>query len=285
MYRRSGPRGAALGRRSGIRQRDGGDGRERRFHRYRRVCRHRRARSTCASAMRPRGFSRRTLQAGGGRYRGIRASHVVHDPNPEVLGAAFNGVPHLLLDGNFRAGFRHLAPLGLSYDAWQLEYQLGELRRPRQSVSANASHRQPLGRPVRHRALPGSARRALCRLAREYPRARAMPECGDEAGRPRHADVRTAQLLRRQFTWLTAIGGGLAALYRKLHRGLRPGSLHVRKQLSGGFRHGALPADLECLQANRERGLDATRKLALFGRTAARLYRLDLRARDPKQME
>ncbi len=67
------------------------------------------------------------LQAGGGRYRGIRASHVVHDPHPEVLGPAFKGVPHLLLDGNFRAGFRHLAPLGLSYDAWQLEYQLGEL--------------------------------------------------------------------------------------------------------------------------------------------------------------
>ena len=26
------------------------------------------------------------LQAGGGRYRGIRASHVVHDPHPAVLG-------------------------------------------------------------------------------------------------------------------------------------------------------------------------------------------------------
>jgi L-fuconolactonase len=67
------------------------------------------------------------VQAGGARYRGIRAKHVVHDPNPEVLGAAFNGIPHLHLDGKFRAGFRHLAPLGLSYDAWQLEYQLGEL--------------------------------------------------------------------------------------------------------------------------------------------------------------
>ncbi len=67
------------------------------------------------------------LQAGGDRYRGIRAPHVVHDPNPAVLGAAFNGVPHLHLDSAFRAGFRHLAPLGLSYDAWQLEYQLDEL--------------------------------------------------------------------------------------------------------------------------------------------------------------
>jgi len=67
------------------------------------------------------------IQAGGGRYRGIRASHVVHDPHPAVLGAALNGVPHLHLDPEFRAGFRHLESLGLSYDAWQLEYQLAEL--------------------------------------------------------------------------------------------------------------------------------------------------------------
>lgn len=66
-------------------------------------------------------------QAGGGRYRGVRAGHVVHDPDPTVLGAAFNGAPHVLLDPDFRAGFRHLAPMGLSYDAWQLEYQLGDL--------------------------------------------------------------------------------------------------------------------------------------------------------------
>jgi L-fuconolactonase len=67
------------------------------------------------------------IAAGGGRYRGIRAAHGAYDAHPAVLGAAFNGVPQLHLAGNFRAGFRHLAPLGLSYDAWQLEYQLGEL--------------------------------------------------------------------------------------------------------------------------------------------------------------
>ena len=76
---------------------------------------------------RAKGVLEAQMQAGGGRYRGIRASHVVHDPHPEVLGAAFNGAPRLHLDGKFREAFRHLAPLGLSYDAWQLEYQLGEL--------------------------------------------------------------------------------------------------------------------------------------------------------------
>lgn len=67
------------------------------------------------------------LQAGGGRYRGIRTQAVVFDPDPEALGPHSQGVPHLMLDPKFREGFRHLEPLGLSYDAWQLEYQLGEL--------------------------------------------------------------------------------------------------------------------------------------------------------------
>ena len=43
------------------------------------------------------------MQAGGGRYRGIRAKAVVHDDDPSVLGRQLGGVPHLLLDRQFRA--------------------------------------------------------------------------------------------------------------------------------------------------------------------------------------
>ena len=66
------------------------------------------------------------MQISHARYRGIRAQAVVYDADPTLLGA-FGGVPQLLSDSSFRAGFKHLAPLGLSYDAWQLEYQLPEL--------------------------------------------------------------------------------------------------------------------------------------------------------------
>lgn len=66
------------------------------------------------------------IQAGGGRFRGVRGRHVPHDADPSVLGA-FGGREHLLLDPDFRAGFAHLAPLGLSYDAWQHEHQLPDL--------------------------------------------------------------------------------------------------------------------------------------------------------------
>jgi L-fuconolactonase len=65
------------------------------------------------------------MHAGGDRYRGVRATHVAYDADPTVLGGG--GVAHLMLDPRFREGFRHLEPLGLSYDAWQLEYQLPEL--------------------------------------------------------------------------------------------------------------------------------------------------------------
>ncbi len=66
------------------------------------------------------------MQAAGGRYRGVRPRGVVHDDDPQSLGH-FGGAPHVLLDRRFREGLRHLRPLGLSCDAWQLEYQLPDL--------------------------------------------------------------------------------------------------------------------------------------------------------------
>jgi L-fuconolactonase len=66
-------------------------------------------------------------RAGGERYRGIRSSQVVaYDEDWKILGPGV-GIPHLLLDPTFRAGFRRLHPLGLSFDAWLLEPQLPEL--------------------------------------------------------------------------------------------------------------------------------------------------------------
>lgn len=66
------------------------------------------------------------LQAGGTRYRGIRSSGVVHDSDAGILGTGV-GRPHVLLDSQFRKGFRHLAKFGLSYDAWVLEPQLPDV--------------------------------------------------------------------------------------------------------------------------------------------------------------
>ena len=66
------------------------------------------------------------IAAGSGRFRGIRHQGA-WDADPEVLGPPFHAGPGLLASDAFHAGFRHLAPLGLTFDAWVLEPQLSDV--------------------------------------------------------------------------------------------------------------------------------------------------------------
>jgi predicted TIM-barrel fold metal-dependent hydrolase len=67
------------------------------------------------------------MRAGGDRYRGVRSAAVVgYDEDASILGAGI-GNPHILLDEQFRRGFKRLYPNGLSFDVWLLEPQLPEL--------------------------------------------------------------------------------------------------------------------------------------------------------------
>jgi len=66
------------------------------------------------------------VAAGGGRFRGIRNS-ASYDADPEVLGPLNRVEAGLYLRDDFRAGFRHLGRMGLSFDAWLLEPQLPDL--------------------------------------------------------------------------------------------------------------------------------------------------------------
>lgn len=66
------------------------------------------------------------VQAARGRFRGIRNS-ASWDPDKEVLGPLNRVEQGLYLDATFRKGFAHLAPMGLSFDAWLLEPQLPDV--------------------------------------------------------------------------------------------------------------------------------------------------------------
>lgn len=66
------------------------------------------------------------IVAGNGRFRGIRHSSA-WDADPDVAGMYASRPQGLLLDTTFRKGFAALAPLGLSFDAWLLHPQIGEL--------------------------------------------------------------------------------------------------------------------------------------------------------------
>jgi predicted TIM-barrel fold metal-dependent hydrolase len=66
------------------------------------------------------------VRAGGGRFRGIRNS-ASFEADKEVLGPLNRVEAGLYLSDQFRKGFRHLAPMGLTFDAWLLEPQLPDL--------------------------------------------------------------------------------------------------------------------------------------------------------------
>ena len=66
------------------------------------------------------------IAAGQGRFRGIRHSSA-WDADPDVAHMYATRPKGLLLDSTFRKGFACLAPLGLSFDAWLFHPQIGEL--------------------------------------------------------------------------------------------------------------------------------------------------------------
>jgi predicted TIM-barrel fold metal-dependent hydrolase len=66
------------------------------------------------------------IRAGGGRFRGIRNS-ASFEEDKDVLGPLNRVEAGLYLSDAFRKGFAHLAPLGLSFDAWLLEPQLPDV--------------------------------------------------------------------------------------------------------------------------------------------------------------
>ncbi len=66
------------------------------------------------------------MHAARGRFRGIRNS-ASYDPDPGVLGPLQGQMPDRYRDAEFRAGFKHLHKLALSFDAWLLEPQLPSL--------------------------------------------------------------------------------------------------------------------------------------------------------------
>jgi predicted TIM-barrel fold metal-dependent hydrolase len=64
--------------------------------------------------------------AEGGRFRGIRQP-VAWDRDASLLNPAYPNSETLLESAAFRAGFAHLAPMGLSFDAWLFFHQIPRL--------------------------------------------------------------------------------------------------------------------------------------------------------------
>jgi predicted TIM-barrel fold metal-dependent hydrolase len=68
----------------------------------------------------------RQIAAGGGRFRGIRQGGAWHE-SAEIPNHRTNPAPGMYLDAKFRAGFKHLAPRGLSFEGWCYHTQIPAL--------------------------------------------------------------------------------------------------------------------------------------------------------------
>lgn len=66
------------------------------------------------------------IETANGLFRGIRHS-VSWDQSDELSRSGSNPVPHQYFQDGFRDGFNQLAPLGLSFDAWNYHPQIPEL--------------------------------------------------------------------------------------------------------------------------------------------------------------
>lgn len=66
------------------------------------------------------------IRAGGDRFRGIRHT-ATWEPEPALLNPAYQPAEDMLDSADFRTGFAHLAPLGLSFEAWLYFHQLPRL--------------------------------------------------------------------------------------------------------------------------------------------------------------
>ncbi len=66
------------------------------------------------------------VAAGNGRFKGIRHS-AAWDADADVLGPPFHAAEGLYRSEGFRAGFAAFSEYGLTFDAWLLEPQLGDL--------------------------------------------------------------------------------------------------------------------------------------------------------------
>jgi L-fuconolactonase len=66
------------------------------------------------------------IETGRGHLRGIRVM-TVSEMDPASRGSMVNRPPGMLTSAAFQAGFAHLAPLGLSFDAWLYHTQHDEL--------------------------------------------------------------------------------------------------------------------------------------------------------------
>ena len=214
------------------------------------------------------------LRAGGGRFRGIRHGAARNAAIPLAAGAP---PPAEFGDPAFRAGFARLATHGLSFDAWLYHPQIDDLTALARAFPETAIVLNHVGGPL---------------------------GIGEDAGRRDAAFARWATSVRALATCPNVcikLGGlGMPFTNLGLHDGPEPPSSARLAEVSRPFFTTCIeafgtdrcmfesnfPVDKESFSyavywnacKRLTQGASADERAALFSRTAARFYRLDLAA-------
>jgi predicted TIM-barrel fold metal-dependent hydrolase len=192
------------------------------------------------------------IAAGDGRFRGIRHS-VTWDPSETFSRGRTNSPKGQMADPTWRAGFARLAPLNLTFEAWLYHPQLIELAELARAFPQTTIVLNHVGGPLG--IGPYADKKEETFAVWRAGIAEQVPERRRQARRARHA-VRHVRLPQApDAAFVGGAGARVPALYRDLHRGVRPRSRHVRKQLPAGWRQLQLRRPVERLQAPRRRSL------------------------------
>lgn len=211
------------------------------------------------------------LEAGDGRFRGVRFNVVWHDLHSSTAHAGRATVPHMLLDPGYRAGLREVARRDLTYDVWLYHPQLLELA---DAVDASPPELtvvvDHLGGPVPDESTPAARaavfddwRRDLAELAK---RPNVVLKIGG-VGMPVYGfafDERPSSDLLAE-AWRPYVEAAVAAFGAE--RCMFESNFPVDKQ---GFSYDALWNAFKLLTA----GWSADERTSLFSATARRVYRL-----------
>jgi predicted TIM-barrel fold metal-dependent hydrolase len=214
------------------------------------------------------------IRAGGNRFRGIR--HItVWDDDATLRNPGHNSAPALLADKNFREGFAVLGRLGLSFDAWLLHPQIGELADLARAFPETRIVLNHVGGPVGIGTYAGKHKEVFPHWAASIKALAACPNVYVKVGGlgmrvggfgfDKQPDPPSSETLAA--TWRPYVETSIEAFGSS--RAMLESNFPVDK---GSYSYPVFWNACKLLT----KGASSTERADLFARTAARFYRLDL---------
>lgn len=216
------------------------------------------------------------IQAGGGRFRGIR--HITAwDADSSIVNPANVAPPDLLNDKNFREGITTLSAMGLSFDAWLYHPQIDELTDLARAIPEARIVLNHVGGPLGAGAYTGRRHEVFERWSKSI---RSLASCQNVFVKLGGLGMRVNALgfdEQPAPTSSEALAVGMRPFFETCIEAF--GAERCMFESNFPVDKGAYPYAAYWNACKRiTLGASSTEKAALFRDTAARFYQLDLRS-------